>query len=83
MTATAAAVRAESVRLRATAGELSFTARRQKRRLHEALAVSVSACARAREHRIVGLPSPWSDLRWIPPDAELERVLVPLDRAGR
>jgi hypothetical protein len=79
LTSTAATVRAESVRLRATAAELSFTARRQKRVLRESLALSASACARARDYQVAGLPSPWSSLRWQPPDAELEHVLVPLD----
>ena len=79
LTASAPEVRAEALRLRATAAELSFTARRHKRAVRETIAASVSACERVRDYRRTGLPSPWSSLRWFPPDAELDRVLVPFD----
>ena len=71
----AAAVRAESVQLRGAAAELSLAARRQQRASRKALDEAAAACARARDQRLVGLPSPWSDLRWLPPGRELERVL--------
>jgi hypothetical protein len=71
----AAAVRAESVQLRGTAAELSLAARWQQRASRKALDEAAAACARAHHQRLAGLPSPWSSLRWLPPDRELERVL--------
>ena len=71
----AAAVRAQSVRLRGTATELTLAARRQQRASRRALDEAATTCARTRNQRLAGLPSPWSNLRWLPPDRELERVL--------
>jgi hypothetical protein len=72
----AAAARAESAQLRETATELSRAARRQQHASRKVLAEATAARARARDQRRAGLPSPWSDLRWLPPDRELERVLL-------
>ena len=55
--------------------KLSLAARRQQRASHKALDEAVAARARARDQRLAGLPSPWSNLRWLPPDRELARVL--------
>jgi hypothetical protein len=70
--------RTESSRLRTESAGLRLVTRRLSGEMHHRQARCGDAYGHVARWRAKGLPSPWSPLLWHPPDAELDRVLVPL-----
>jgi hypothetical protein len=75
-TSSAAIARADAIRLRAHASELTLAARRHQRDARQATAAAATVYECSRAIRRAGLPSPWSSLTWLPPDRELEQILL-------
>ena len=73
----ARARRAEAARLRVEASGLRFAAQQRIARTRDAMGAARAQRERARSARAAPLPSPWSGLRWQPPDEVVENALVP------
>ncbi|HKC77306.1 MAG TPA: hypothetical protein VKB70_02855 [Gaiellaceae bacterium] len=76
--ADARAARAEARRLRVEAMSLKLALRRSESCSLERRHKAEVALAQVRDCRALGLPSPWSTVRWLYEDEELEHTLVPL-----
>jgi hypothetical protein len=75
----ARARREEAVRLRMEAVALRLATRQLVRAARGHMAATHAAGFRLRGALDAPQPSPWSELHWRYRDAELERVLVPVD----
>ncbi len=73
--ARAARTRAQSRSLRAEIQRLRVVSRWRAQATHEQLQEVHELYAVLEARRARGIPSPWSELRWCAPDAELDRVL--------